>query len=277
MSDSALKAMKEAAQGAAPGARPLAGRHAIVTGGGSGIGAAIADALAARGAKLTLMGRDPRRIEAKAGEFTTAHDVEAIAEACDVTDADRVIAAFAAAAARLGPADILIANAGAAESAPLERTDAALWHAMLAVNLTGAFQCIRVAVPSMRAAGWGRVVTVASTAGLKGYPYVSAYCAAKHGLVGLTRALAAELAATGVTVNAVCPSYTDTDLVTRSAAKIAGKTGGSPEEMRAAFAKTVPLGRLIAPEEVAAAVAWLCLDEAAGVTGVALPIAGGEV
>ena len=253
-------------------AAALAGLHAVVTGGGTGIGAAIAAALAAEGARLTLMGRRPEPLQATAAALP-----EAEALPCDVTDETAVAAAFAAAAARGGPVALLVNNAGAVESAPLQRTSLALFRRMLDVNLTGAFLCSRAALPGMIDGGFGRIVNVASTAGLRGYPYVAAYCAAKHGLVGLTRALALELAKRPVTVNAVCPGYTETALVAGALDTIVAKTGRSRHEASAELARGNPQGRLVQPAEVAAAVAFLCRPENAAITGQALAIAGGEV
>jgi NAD(P)-dependent dehydrogenase (short-subunit alcohol dehydrogenase family) len=258
-------------------ARPLTGSHAAVTGGGSGIGAAIADALAALGANLTLLGRDLERLARTSDALAARHGVAAACASLDVTDEPAVASAFAAAAARLGRIDILINNAGAAESAPIARTDAALMQRMLAVNYLGPFHCSQAVLPAMIAAGSGRIVNIASTAGLTGYPYVAAYCGAKHALVGLTRALARELAKTGVTVNAVCPGLTDTDLVSRAVETITAKTGRSAGAARAELARGNPLGRLITPAEVASAVAFLCLSGASAMTGQAIAVAGGEV
>ena len=254
------------------GAQALAGRHAVVTGGGRGIGAAVATGLAGAGARLTLMGRDLGPLQDKAVASPMAQAIR-----CDVTDETGVAAAFAEAVESYGPVAILINNAGAAASAPLARTSLALFRQMLDVNLVGTFLCSRAVLPAMVEAGFGRIVNVASVAGLKGAAYVSAYCAAKHGVIGLTRALAIETAQKGITVNAVCPSYTDTDMVQDAIANIVEKTGRSPTEAAAELASKNPQGRLIRPDEVAAAVLWLCAPGAEAITGQAIAIAGGEV
>jgi NAD(P)-dependent dehydrogenase (short-subunit alcohol dehydrogenase family) len=254
---------------------PLADHHAVVTGGGRGIGAAIAAALAAADATVSVLGRDTGRLAAQVAAL--GGDARAQAVTLDVSDEASVKAAFATVRGRFGRVDILVNNAGQAESAPLAKTDLALWQRMLAANLTGTFLCTREALPEMAARGAGRVVNVASTAGLVGYAYVAAYCAAKHGVVGLTRAAALECAKTGVTVNAVCPGYTETDIVAAAVANIVAKTGKSEAEARAALVARNPQGRMVQPAEVAAAVLWLCLPAAASVTGQAIAVAGGEV
>lgn len=253
---------------------PLSGRHALVTGGGRGIGAAIARALLEQGAAVSLLGRDRPTLEAAAREMSALGEVGCFA--ADVADPGAVAAAFAAASSH-GAIDILINNAGQAHSAPFLKTDAQLWRDMLSVNLEGTFHCTQAALPGMLDKGWGRIVNVASTAGLTGYAYVSAYCAAKHGVIGLTRALAIELAAKGVTVNAVCPGYTDTDMVRETVANIVQKTARSAEQARAELAAGNPQKRLVAPEEVANAVVWLCLPQSAAMNGQAIAVAGGEV
>lgn len=262
-----------------PEQRSLQGRHALVTGGGRGIGAAIARRLLADGASVTLLGRDAAALDAALASLRP-HAVEGAvltAVSADVTNADSVAQAFASAVAAAGPIAILVNNAGQAHSAPFVKTDLALWQRMLDVNLTGTFVCTQAALPAMLEAGWGRVVNVASTAGLIGYGYVSAYCAAKHGVIGLTRALALETAKAGVTVNAVCPGYTETDIVRDAVANIVRKTGRTEEEARAELAARNPQRKLVQPEEVADAVGWLCQPSAAAITGQAIPVAGGEV
>ena len=251
--------------------RALEGKHAVVTGGGRGIGAAIAAALAGHGATLTLMGRDSARLEARA-QALGAHAVT-----LDVADSDSVATAFARATAAAGPVHILVNNAGQAASAPFARTDPVLWTQMLGVNLTGVYLCCRQVIPAMLDSGYGRVVNIASTAGLTGYAYATAYCAAKHGVIGLTRALALETARHDVTVNAVCPGYTDTDMLGAAVANIVQKTGKNEEEARAALVSRNPQRRLVRPEEVANAALWLCLPGAEAINGQAIAVAGGEV
>jgi NAD(P)-dependent dehydrogenase (short-subunit alcohol dehydrogenase family) len=258
-------------------AKPLSGQHAVVTGGGTGIGAASALALARLGAHLTLMGRREEVLIRRAKSIGDAVGGAVVAtHSLDVTDAGRVTAAFAE-AQHTQPITILVNNAGAAESAPFEKTGLDLLERMLAVNLKAAFLCSQAVLPAMLAAKYGRIINIASTAGLTGYAYVTGYVAAKHALVGLTRALALETAKRGITVNAICPGFTDTDLVARSVETIVAKTGRSAEAARAELAKTNPMGRLLTPDEVASAVAYLALPSASAITGQAIVIAGGEV
>jgi len=250
-------------------AKDFEGRHVVVTGGGTGIGAAVARAFAARGATVTVMGRRIEALQAMVGE-----GIHAIA--CDVSDEASVAHAFAQANVR-APIDTLVNNAGAVETAPLSRTAAAAWRRSLDVNLTGAFLCQQQVLPGMVERGFGRVINMASTAGLKGYAYVAPYVAAKHGLVGLTRAAALELAKTGVTVNAVCPGYTETEIVREAIEKIVRKTGRDEASARAALEASNPQGRLVQPDEVAQAVLWLARADSAAITGQSIAVAGGEV
>ena len=246
-------------------------RHAFVTGGGSGIGLAIATALGRNGWRVTIAGRQGERLNAAASA------IGAYVETVDVCDAGATEAAMARAAAAQGSIALLVNNAGGAVSAPFEKLGLDAWRQMLDVNLMGVVHCTRAVLPGMRAAGVGRIVNVASTAGLVGYRYVSAYVAAKHAVVGLTKALALEVAKAGITVNAVCPGYTDTDIVSSAVTTISTTTKRTAAEALAAFTAANPQGRLVRPEEVAAAVLWLASEEAAAVNGIALPIAGGEV
>jgi NAD(P)-dependent dehydrogenase (short-subunit alcohol dehydrogenase family) len=250
----------------------LKGRHAFVTGGGRGIGRAIAAALATAGAAVTVAGRGEEALanavkRGEAGGYVIA----------DVTDAKAVGRGVREAVAARGPIDLLVANAGGAESAPFAKTTPEQFHRLFDLNVMGVVHATHAVLEGMRERHFGRVVAVASTAGLKGYGYVSAYCAAKHAVVGLVRSLAVETASSGITVNAVCPGFTDTDLVRESLDTIAAKTGRSRDDALASLLKDSPLGRLVKPQEVAAAVLYLCSPEASAVTGATLVVAGGEI
>ncbi len=248
-------------------------RHALVTGGGRGIGAAIATALVAAGYRVSITGRDAGKLAA----FANSLGEHCRAVGMDVGDRASIEAGMAAARAAFGPIDVLVNNAGQAESAPFHKMDAALFERMISVNLMGVFHCTQAALPDMLAAKMGRIINIASTAGLVGYAYVSAYVVAKHGVIGLTRSLALELASKGITVNAVCPGYTETDIVKDAVANIMAKTGRSEEEARAELAKGNPMRRLVQPQEVADAVLWLAGEGASSITGQSIAVAGGEV
>ena len=254
-------------------------RHAVVTGASRGIGAAIARGLAHAGAHLTLIGRSRDSLENIAAELRALTRVHT--EAVDITNNAAVHTAMQAAEQALGPIHILVNNAGQACSQPFDKTDLAMWQSMITTNLTGTYSCTHAALPSMlRAASSGtpgRIIHVASTAGLQGYAYVSAYTAAKHGVIGLTRSLALELARKNITVNAICPGYTETDIVQSAIENIVAKTGKTPTQAREALADRNPQKQLVQPEEIAQAVLWLCGPGSAAINGQAIAIDGGEL
>jgi len=249
----------------------LDGKHALVTGGGTGIGAAIALSLAEAGAVVTICGRRVSALQESAKRHANIY-----APAADVTDAESLQRLYGDAQAARGSFGIVVANAGAAESAPMEKVTRALWDETIAVNLTAAFFSVQPALAAMRARQWGRIVFIASTAGLKGAAYVAPYVAAKHGVVGLARALALETASAGITVNAVCPGYVETPMLDRAVNRIVATTKRDAEQTRGALAAKNPQARFIKPEEVAAAVLWLCAGDSAAITGQAISISGGE-
>ena len=263
------------------------GKHALITGGGQGLGSAIAMALAKEGANITIAGRDLAKLEIAAKQIGNALPLQ-----CDVTDPKQIEELFSKAQKHFGDVDIMVANAGAAKSAPFLKTDFALWRNMLAVNLDGAFLSAKAALTQMTKKGTdnkgtgkkstdkkstGRVIFIASLAGLKGYAYVAPYSAAKHGVIGLTKSLALEFAKTNITINAICPGYSETPMLEASINNIMQKTGKSEKETRELLSKDNPQGRFIQPEEVAATIMWLCSDEAASINGQAISISGGEI
>jgi len=250
--------------------KALAGKHALITGGGHGIGGASAEALAAHGVKLTLTGRNMKKLEQMAASLPGAE-----ARQLDVTDEDAVKRVFADAAESLGPVNILVNNSGIADTAPFLRTSSDMMRRLMEVNLIGTHTCTQQVLPAMIDAGWGRVVNISSLAGLTGQPYIAAYCASKHAVIGLTRTLALEMVKKGITVNAVCPAYVETGMVDRGVENIQSITGMSVEEARAELAKKSPQDRIIHPSEVGATVAWLCLPGSESITGQSIAMAGG--
>ncbi|MCY6381324.1 SDR family NAD(P)-dependent oxidoreductase [Hoeflea prorocentri] len=250
----------------------LSGKHAVVTGGGSGVGAAIALALAEKGATVTVSGRRREALDAVAGSADRIS-----ARTCDVTDPDSVASLFSALREEHGGVNIVIANAGAAEASPFAKLEVEEWRRTIDVNLTGAFLTLHGGLAAMEGKDWGRMISIASVAGLRGYPYVAHYCAAKHGVIGLTRSLAMEIATSGITVNAICPGYTETPMLTRALENVMDKTGMERADAEKALLRTNPMGRFIQPEEVARTVLWLCGPDSGAITGQAISVSGGEV
>ena len=258
-------------------APPLKGCHAVVTGASRGIGGAIAASLARLGSDITLMSRTPAPLARRAAALRQTGVGRTQGIPVDVADHRSVQRGFAEAIEQFGPPHILVNNAGVAAAAPIGKTDLTAWRSAIDINLTGPYLCIREVIREMARRDYGRIVNVASTAGLTGYAYVTAYCSAKHGVIGLTRALARELAQTSVTVNAVCPGYTDTDIVSEAVNNIMNKTGRSRDQALGELVAHNPQGRLVTPEEVAETVAWLCLPSSGSITGQSIVVAGGEL
>ncbi len=249
-----------------------------MTGGGRGIGRAVAFAFAREGASVAVVARTHAEVERVAAEVREECGVRTMHATCDVSDAESVTRAFAVVAETFGRgADILVNNAGIAESAPVARTDDAHWRRHLAVNLDGTFYCTRAALPAMIERGWGRIINVASIAGKTGAPYIAAYAASKHGVLGLTRSVALEVALKGVTVNAICPGYVDTDMTTHAVEQIEAKTGRTAADALERIKSMSPQNRLVTPEEVAALALLLASEDGRGITGQAINVDGGSV
>lgn len=256
----------------------LKDKTALITGGGRGIGRAVAFAMAREGARVAVLARTLSEVTRVAAEIKEECGTQTLSFACDVSDRDNVSSAFAEVAEKFGRGiDVLVNNAGIAESAPLLKTDDEMWQRHLGVNLSGTFYCTRAALPAMLASGWGRIINIASIAGKTGAPYVSAYAASKHGVLGLTRSLALEVATKGITVNAICPGYVETDMTTHAVENITAKTGKSGEEARAIIERMSPQNRLVTTEEVAALALLLASDEGRGINGQAINVDGGSV
>ena len=256
----------------------LQNKLALITGGGRGIGRAVAFAFAREGANVAVAARTKEQVVGVAEEIKNACNVETLALVCDVSSLESVQQAFAGVSETFGQTpDIMVNNAGIAESAPFVKTGDDLWQRHLAINLSGTFYCTRAALPAMLERGWGRIINVASIAGKTGAPYIAAYAASKHGVLGLTRSLALEVAEKGITVNAICPGYVDTEMTTRGIENITAKTGRSAEEGLAAIKRMSPQNRLITSEEVAALALLLASEDGSGINGQAINVDGGTV
>ena len=257
--------------------KPLKGQHALITGGSRGIGAAISNALAALGADISLVARDLKTLEIQSNHLKSEFGVNVFSTSTDITNEKEIESSFKKSEKINGAVDILINNAGIGKSMPFHKMDLDFWKTTLDLNLTGTFLCTKQVYENMRERGYGRIINISSTVGLRGYPYIAAYAASKHAVIGLTRTLALEAVKKGITVNAICPGYTETDLVSEAIDNIAKTSGRDKVTIKTEIENMSPMGRLVTPEEVAESAAWLCLPSSASVTGQAIVIAGGSV
>jgi len=257
--------------------QPLKGQHALITGGSRGIGAAISNALAALGADVSLLARDNKTLKEQSDHLVTEFGASVFYTSTDITNEKEIEGSFKKSVNANGPIDILINNAGIGKSMPFHKMDLDFWKATLDLNLTGTFLCTKQVYENMRERGYGRIINISSTVGLRGYPYIAAYTASKHAVIGLTRTLALEAVKKGITVNAICPGYTETDLVSEAIDNIAKTSGRDKKNIKTEIENISPMGRLVTPEEVAESVAWLCLPSSASITGQAIVVAGGSV
>jgi NAD(P)-dependent dehydrogenase (short-subunit alcohol dehydrogenase family) len=257
--------------------QPLKGQHALITGGSRGIGAAISNALAALGANVSLLARDNTTLKEQSDYLATEFGTNVFYTSTDITNEKEIESSFAKSVNANGPIDILVNNAGIGKSMPFHKMDLEFWKTTLDLNLTGTFLCTKQVYDTMRERAYGRIINISSTVGLRGYPYIAAYTASKHAVIGLTRTLALEAVKKGITVNAICPGYTETDLVSEAIDSIAKTSGRDKENVKTEIENMSPMGRLVTPEEVAESAAWLCLPSSASITGQAIVIAGGSV
>ena len=257
--------------------KPLKGQHAVITGGSRGIGAAISNYLAHLGADISLTGRTEKTLAEQANYIRNNYKVKVHTALGNMADELDVGRCFESASKELGSVQILVNNAGVGKSAPFHRMETNLWNEIIGLNLTGTYLCTKQVFSEMRESGYGRIVNISSTVGLRGYPYIAAYCASKHGVIGLTRTLALECVKKGITVNAICPGYTDTDLVSEAVDAIVEKTGKERTEIQSEIDNMSPMGRMVTPDEVAETVAWICLPSSASITGQSIVVSGGAV
>ena len=256
---------------------PLKGQHALITGGSRGIGAAISNALAALGANISLLARDNNALKTQSDHLKSEFGANIFYTSTDITNENEIESSFEKSVKTNGNIDILINNAGIGKSMPFHKMNLDFWKSTLDLNLTGTFLCTKQVYENMRERGYGRIINISSTVGLRGYPYIAAYTASKHAVIGLTRTLALEAVKKGITVNAICPGYTETDLVSEAIDNIAKTSGRDKFTVKTEIENMSPMGRLVTPEEVAESVAWLCLPSSASITGQAIIVAGGSV